>query len=238
MPAHSSLASRQASASSKKNAATHPLKPIRYVTRAPERTQPACPYFGPCGGCHYQHADYAAQLRFKQAILRETLERAGVPVPDEIEVLSGKPWAYRNRIRIAFDRNGNPGYRGRRSHNIIPIAECPIAAPILVNAATEFTQLSRTLAPAAGRSELALFCNHDETKLLASIFTAQSTQSHLEKLAFTLQERIPALAGIELVAGRPPQPATAHHCPMGREPHSPTAPPASITASITEHSSR
>ena len=51
----------------------------------------------------YQHANYEAQLAFKQAILRETLERGGVTAPDEIDVLAGEPWGYRNRIRLAFD---------------------------------------------------------------------------------------------------------------------------------------
>src|SRR5882757_2668000 len=47
------------------------------VTTAPERVMPGCRHFGVCGGCQYQHANYAAQLAFKQAILRETLERGG-----------------------------------------------------------------------------------------------------------------------------------------------------------------
>ena len=95
------------------------------LTSAPERTPATCPYFGACGGCNYQHANYAAQLNFKRSILRETLERASVPAPDEIDVLSGDPWAYRNRIRLAFDTQGNIGYRGRRSHHVIPIDHCP-----------------------------------------------------------------------------------------------------------------
>ena len=105
------------------------------LTAAPERVPAACPYFGACGGCQYQHANYDAQLRFKQAILRETLERGGVRAPDEIDALAGEAWAYRNRIRLAFDAAGNPGYRGRRSHDLIAIAECPIAAPLLVKGA-------------------------------------------------------------------------------------------------------
>ena len=48
------------------------------VTAAPQRVAPACPHFGACGGCQYQHAQYAAQLAYKQEILRETLERGGV----------------------------------------------------------------------------------------------------------------------------------------------------------------
>src|ERR1035441_9322639 len=40
--------------------------PDEIITAAPERITPACPYFGACGGCHYQHANYEAQLAFKK----------------------------------------------------------------------------------------------------------------------------------------------------------------------------
>ena len=66
---------------------------MEIVAPAPERVAPACRHFGACGGCDYQHASYEAQLRFKQAILRETLERGGVRAPEEIAVLSAEPWA-------------------------------------------------------------------------------------------------------------------------------------------------
>ena len=43
---------------------------------SPYRITPGCNYFGTCGGCSYQHADYARQVEIKAAILREALERA------------------------------------------------------------------------------------------------------------------------------------------------------------------
>lgn len=179
------------------------------LSTSPERIAAACPYFGACGGCQYQHAGYAAQLRYKQAILRETLQRAGVPAPEQIEVLSGEPWAYRNRIRLAFDARGNPGYRGRRSHQVIPIAQCPIAAPALVKVATEFAPLARTLAPRFRPAEIAIFSDRDETSILVSIFTSQRAKLPLDDFARALQQRVPALAGIELAvedrSGQPPR---------------------------------
>ena len=152
------------------------------VAAAPERVQPACPHFGACGGCHYQHTDYETQLAFKQAILRETLERGGVAVPDEIAVLAGDPWRYRNRIRLAFDAAGNPGYRGRRSHAVIPVRECPIAAPLLVEAARAAAEIARKLAPALRPTEIALFCDAAETALLASVFTANAKKDPLRRV--------------------------------------------------------
>jgi 23S rRNA (uracil1939-C5)-methyltransferase len=42
---------------------------------SPHRVEPGCPYFGRCGGCHYQHSSYEHQLEIKKEILRETLKR-------------------------------------------------------------------------------------------------------------------------------------------------------------------
>ncbi|RPI19249.1 MAG: TRAM domain-containing protein, partial [Acidobacteriales bacterium] len=47
------------------------------VTSSPQRTEPPCPYFGRCGGCHYQHATYEAQLARKLEVLREVFQRVG-----------------------------------------------------------------------------------------------------------------------------------------------------------------
>src|SRR5579862_2228209 len=42
------------------------------------RIAPGCPYFQRCGGCQYQHIDYAAQLEQKREILREKYGHPGV----------------------------------------------------------------------------------------------------------------------------------------------------------------
>ena len=169
------------------------------LAASPERVAPKCPHFGPCGGCQYQHAGYETQLRIKQAVLRETLERGGVTPPEEIATLAGQPWAYRNRIRVAFDAHGDPGYRGRRSHAVIPIRECPIAAALLVRAALAAAEVLRAVAPALRPAEIALFCNANETALQATVFVARSTRARFDEFAIELQRRIPELSGAELV---------------------------------------
>jgi 23S rRNA (uracil1939-C5)-methyltransferase len=168
------------------------------VRAAPERIAPACPHFGVCGGCHYQHTSYATQLAFKQAILRETLERGGVHAPGEIAVLAAEPWAYRNRIRLAFDPDGNPGYRGRRSHAVVPVRACPIAAPLLVEAAQAVAWVVRKFAPALRPAEIALFCDSAETALLATVFTSSPAKLRFDEWAEELHARISALIGAEL----------------------------------------
>jgi len=47
----------------KKNFAEADL--VEVLEASPRRIIPRCRVFGECGGCSYQHADYAAQLEFK-----------------------------------------------------------------------------------------------------------------------------------------------------------------------------
>lgn len=181
------------------------------ITEAPERVAARCPYFGACGGCQYQHASYQAQLSYKERILRETLERGGVQARQAIEVLAGDPWGYRNRIRVAFDAHGDAGYRGRRSHGVVPIAECPIAAPVLVRTALQAAELYKAIAPRRRPAELALFCDAEEKAVLASVFCAGAAQAPLTD-SFDRLRQVPEVRGVELVEQRPgQQPRTVAH---------------------------
>lgn len=175
---------------------------VELLTRSPERSAPPCPHFGPCGGCHYQHAAYDAQLAIKQQVLRETLERGGVRAPDQIAVLVGEPWQYRNRIRVAFDANGDPGYRGRRSHGIVPIRECPIAAPVLVEAGLAAADFFKRFAARNRPTEISLFCDATGDASLASIFAAAPVAVPLADYFDALIQQIPNLNGVELVEQR------------------------------------
>jgi 23S rRNA (uracil1939-C5)-methyltransferase len=104
---------------------------LEIASASSDRVTPACRYFGRCGGCHYQHATYEAQLAAKRSILEETLRRTGkLESPPAVEVISGEPWGYRNRIQLHFDR-GRVGYREMRSHNLCAIESCPISSPKL-----------------------------------------------------------------------------------------------------------
>jgi len=138
---------------------------VNIVEPAAQRVVPRCKYFGVCGGCDYQHADYAYQLEQKQAILRETLQRlAGLQYQDEINVVSGHPWEYRNRIQLHFV-DGEVGFHRAGSHELCTIDHCPISSPKL-------NEVIGKLAWAAKRPEwpsflrsLEVFTNENDVQL-------------------------------------------------------------------------
>ncbi|HEY8599296.1 MAG TPA: hypothetical protein VIL85_12745, partial [Thermomicrobiales bacterium] len=98
---------------------------------APERVTPPCPYFGPCGGCQWQHIDYAAQLRFKRAVVEEQLRRIGGLALEVAAVHSAGPWHYRHSAAIALGHAA--GFRSRHSRWEIEIHECLISHPAISN---------------------------------------------------------------------------------------------------------
>jgi 23S rRNA (uracil1939-C5)-methyltransferase len=103
---------------------------LRVAEPSPDRIEPVCPLFGRCGGCHYQHAGYEAQLRFKREILIETLRRVGRIEFDagRVGMESAEPFGYRNRTQFHFER-GRMGYRTMNSRTLVEIRQCPISSP-------------------------------------------------------------------------------------------------------------
>ncbi len=129
------------------------------------RVQPRCEYFGRCGGCHYQHAQYEYELTQKVEILRETLRRlGGIHYEQEIPAISGDPWFYRNRIQLHF-ADGRMGFRRQASHDLCAIDHCYISAPLLVEAIQRLQEAAkRPEWPGFVRS-LELFTNGSELQL-------------------------------------------------------------------------
>ena len=71
------------------------------VRRAsPHRAEPACPYFGKCGGCAFWHMDYEEELSAKRQKVWDALERLGGQTPPELPILpSPSVLHYRNKVR-------------------------------------------------------------------------------------------------------------------------------------------
>ena len=111
---------------------------LRILKAAPERVAPPCRYFGQCGGCQYQHIDYAAQLRLKHKQIRDLFQRIGGLAGTVIEpvIPCEQPYGYRNRIMIRSQwdkvKQGlNIGFIRHDNRLVVDIEECKVAEPAL-----------------------------------------------------------------------------------------------------------
>lgn len=97
------------------------------VEPSEQRQVPACPVFGRCGGCDWQHIAYSLQWRTKCDGVKQALVRAHLSVPQAWqEYPAQQTLAYRNRIQLHGNK-GQMGFFAKGSHTIVPIEHCAIA---------------------------------------------------------------------------------------------------------------
>lgn len=110
---------------------------LRTIARpSDERIDPPCPHYtrDRCGGCQIQHMSYSSQLRAKQRIVRDAMERIGkrrVSI-DEVRE-SPSEWRYRSKLTLAMQRLSTGEWlAGLHPYDspakIFALADCPITS--------------------------------------------------------------------------------------------------------------
>jgi 23S rRNA (uracil1939-C5)-methyltransferase len=170
------------------------------VEPSPHRIQPACPYFGRCGGCHYQHASYEHQLEIKKEILRESLRRtAKLDLPFDIEVHPSPPWNYRNRSRVQVQVSPAfvAGYFKLASHELLSVEECPISSPLINRGIASLWQSGRAGKVPAGVQEVEFFANADDSQLLVDVGCArEARRAAVRDWGEELRAAMPEIGGV------------------------------------------
>jgi 23S rRNA (uracil1939-C5)-methyltransferase len=195
------------------------------------RATPPCPHFGPCGGCQLQHLAYPAQLAGKAARLRTLLAATRLTLP-ELQLHPSPPLAYRNRIRLTLaevDGELRAGYltanvleqppTGNQQPTLLPITQCPIAAPILWRTAEALlARINESPAPWLRNpqfklDQLELFTTADESALQLTLALRTAAKNLPSKLAAefgalcdSLRTHISALTGAGIAILPPASP--------------------------------
>lgn len=179
----------------------------KFVELSAERVAAPCPYFTRCGGCHYQHLPYDAQLRYKKEILLETLSRlGGIRWEGPVEVHASPPFGYRNRAqwKVRQAEGGGPessggiGYLEAGSHELCAVDRCPILSPALEDVLARLRGLVERGEIPATLTELEAFADGEDERVLLSASFANLGGTTAEALGGRLREAIPAVESLLL----------------------------------------
>lgn len=101
---------------------------IEIIEPSLARREAPCEYFKFCGGCSWQHIVESEQIRQKELILRDLLNKYIPQVPFELlpTITSKNSFNYRNRIQLK-QLGSELGYFKKSSHQIVDISKCLIA---------------------------------------------------------------------------------------------------------------
>jgi 23S rRNA (uracil1939-C5)-methyltransferase len=111
------------------------------------RRDAPCPLAERCGGCAYQGHDYPAQLALKEAILRETLARAGAPWEGAIAVHPSPEVGWRTRASLhvqSLPTGVRLGLHEEGTHRVVDLEGC-------LQLSEDLNLAQRAIASALGR---------------------------------------------------------------------------------------
>jgi tRNA/tmRNA/rRNA uracil-C5-methylase (TrmA/RlmC/RlmD family) len=188
---------------------------VRQVEQAsPDRREAPCPYFGVdkwpnCGGCQWQHADYAAQLNYKHTILRDQLIRLGGFVDREPPLLpplaAVSPWGYRNNVEFQLDeQEGRPCFHRQNSIRLVPVQSCHIAHPLITLAVEPLTAaLQKHLPKRVHQVTIRVGAVSQDAPVSAEEITALASYSDNPVAKLAALERFLAVGPLELALQKP-----------------------------------
>jgi 23S rRNA (uracil1939-C5)-methyltransferase len=115
------------------------------LVASPDRIEPACPHYAVCGGCSYQHVDYAAELDFKREVARASFARLArlETVPLREVLPSPEVEGYRRKVtwRVEHGASGDTvGFIGADHRRLVDIAGCRLICPELQRLTAAFRQ--------------------------------------------------------------------------------------------------
>jgi len=175
----------------------------KFVELSPERVAARCPFFTRCGGCHYQHVPYEAQLAYKRQILLETLSRlGGIRWEQGVEAHASPPFGYRNRAQWKVRHTGGGeaeiGYLEAGSQTLCSVDQCPILSPALEDTLQRVVGLLARHEIPATLLEVEAFADGDDERLLLSASFSNLSGKTAEELGAVLRGAIPSIESLLL----------------------------------------
>lgn len=164
---------------------------VEVLEASEHRVVAECPLFSECGGCQYQHLEYAEQLRWKQRQVGELMKHmAGVEFPVNECLHTEQIWNYRSKITPHFKapRDGEIGEIGflanGQRHQVVDVPECQIAMAEINAALPEMRAGVRARADKFKRGSTVLM-RASEGRVVSD-FKATATE-HVGELKFQFQ---------------------------------------------------
>jgi 23S rRNA (uracil1939-C5)-methyltransferase len=141
----------------KKTGHTH-AEIVEILRPGPDSQAPVCPHFTECGGCSVQHLAYPAYETWKRQLVCSALQHRGLDPSVVLPMVSGGQ-ARRRRTRLSARKTSGGlllGYRAPRSHLIVPVLNCAVLSPAIVESFDDIRDILQRILNSGEAAEVAV----------------------------------------------------------------------------------
>ncbi len=101
---------------------------VNCLSPSPQRIEEDCVFSKKCGGCQLRHMNYEEELRFKQEMVENSLQRIGGISTNMLPIIGAKEEShYRNKVQFQVsgsDKWVKIGFYRSRSHDVLDVESC------------------------------------------------------------------------------------------------------------------
>ena len=186
------------------------------LSPSPDRVEPDCPCFAQCGGCCYRHIRYEAELKIKEARVRDALERIGGFSGLPMRPILGAPSrdGYRNKallpLGVKKDGSLSMGFYAVNSHRIVDCQRCLLQPEEFNRAMEAFRQWAAEYGDpvydegshSGKMRRLYLRMGEQSGQVLACVVVNGNGLHHEQELVEQLKAAVPGLASVVINSNR------------------------------------
>lgn len=193
----------------------------KIITPSKLRIEARCKHFGLCGGCSLQCMEYGEQLKWKEKIVRDSLERIGeISAPPIAPIIgSESPWFYRNKMEYSFGEEfRRPGeaklsaaeslklglHPAKSFRDVFNLEECFLESELSAQIAVEVRQwaILRKIQPYDPRTNAGVLRNlmvregKNTNEIMVILFTNGEDFPNEKDFAKLIAEKFPAVTSV------------------------------------------
>ncbi len=166
-------------------------------TASPDRVAPICRHFTVCGGCATQHMAPTAEQAWKATLVVTAFSQQGIEPPVQPIVTAGPGTRRRAVFAARRTRSGAIlGYHEPRTHDIVPLVECPILSSEITKRLPALQALVAPLLSRSGEARVTVIaCDNG---IDVAVTDAKPKLTHDEKAAIADLARAAAILRLSL----------------------------------------
>ena len=187
---------------------------LELLEESPDRQDPVCVHFGPCGGCSLQHTKPEFYRNWKRNLVVQSLSRKGFDAGELVGALVEIPAQTRRRAVFAAEFQGKRarlGFHERESHGLVDIRQCHLLVPELMALVAPLRDLMAVLLAPQRPSKAAIkaditvnLCDNGADILLVGKFTLKLEERKAISV-FAQQNRVARISWIAAGNNRDPK---------------------------------
>lgn len=182
------------------------------IEESPYRVKPKCPLAKVCGGCQWQHVDYAYQLKAKESLIKDNINKiAGIEDFTLLPILASPDiWNFRAKAQFPLSVTKNSkrmllGYYKKKTHEIVNIKYCPVQPALFDQLMTTFRELQQKhnlfiydekTQKGYVRHFILRKSFSENTVLVTFVVNSNRVKAKLEEAAKELMEKHPEVIGV------------------------------------------